>query len=258
MRKETTAGAATNLNTSTKNAATPLLGVLGGMGPLATVDFLQKLIEETPASGDADHVPVIVYSVPQIKDRPAAITGDGESPLPQMLKGIHILRQAGARVIAIPCNTAHYWYDELVSKGGLPIIHIADAVCDELAVRGISTGTVGMIATNGTIAAGFFQQRLAQRGLRFILSSADDQNTLVLPAIGCVKRNDLSRAHTLATRAVQNLRTAGAEAVILACTEIPPAIEFAPAAVSEFCVDATRVLAMACAAWWQDIRKKSS
>jgi aspartate racemase len=58
--------------------------------------------------------------VPQILDRPAAITADGESPLPHMLKGIHTLRQAGAQVIAIPCNTAHYWYDELVSEGGLP------------------------------------------------------------------------------------------------------------------------------------------
>lgn len=254
MNKKSEAGKASSLNPAVKTGASPLLGVLGGMGPLATVDFLQKLIAETPASRDADHVPFIVYSVPQIPDRPAAITGNGESPLPHMLKGIHTLRQAGAQAIAIPCNTAHYWYDELVSKGGLPIIHIADAACDELATRGISTGTVGMIATNGTIAAGFFQQRLAQRGLHCMLSTADDQNTLVLPAIECVKRNDLPRAHTLATRAIQNLRAAGAQAVILACTEVPPALEFAPAAVSEFCVDATRVLARACVTWWQDIR----
>jgi aspartate racemase len=227
------------------------------MGPLATLDFLHKLIEETPASGDADHVPVIVYAVPQIPDRPAAITGGGESPLPHMLKGIHTLRQGGAQIIAIPCNTAHYWYDILVIEGGLPIIHIADAACEELAARGISADTVGLIATNGTIAAGFFQQRLAERGLSCILSSVADQNALVLPAIEHVKRNDLSRAHALATRAVQNLCGAGARAVILACTEIPPAIDYAPTAVSGFCVDATRVLAKACAAWWRDIRIKS-
>jgi len=71
---------------TTKDTANPLLGVLGGMGPLATVDFLHKLIEQTPAACDADHVPVVVYSVPQIPDRPAAITGNGESPLPHMLK----------------------------------------------------------------------------------------------------------------------------------------------------------------------------
>ncbi len=112
-----------------------ILGVLGGMGPLATVDFLQKLIEETPASRDQDHIPVIAYSVPQIPDRPLAILGKGESPLPHMLEGIHTLKRAGAQAIAIACNTAHYWYDDLVLQGGLPILHIADAACR----RGAST-----------------------------------------------------------------------------------------------------------------------
>ena len=84
------------------------LGVLGGMGPLATVDFLQKLIEETPATRDQDHIPLIAYSVPQIPERPAAIAGHGESPLPHMLDGMRTLRNAGATMIAIACNTAHY------------------------------------------------------------------------------------------------------------------------------------------------------
>ena len=241
-----------------EDAADPLLGVLGGMGPLATVDFLRKMIEETPAAGDADHVPVVVYSVPQIPDRPAAITGNGESPLPHMLKGMHTLRQAGARVVAIPCNTAHYWYDDLVREGGLPILHIADAACAELPARGITADTVGIIATNGTLAAGFFQQRLASRGLRCLTSSAADQEALVLPAIACVKRNDLAQAHALAVRAAQRLRESGAQAIILACTEIPPAMEHAPCAVSDICVDATRALARACVAWWQDMRVRTA
>src|SRR6186713_3023570 len=100
-----------------------VLGVLGGMGPLATVDFLKKLIEETPASRDQEHVPVIAYSVPQIPDRPSAIIGQGESPLPQMLEGIHTLKRADAKAVAIACNTAHFWYDDLVRQGGLPILH---------------------------------------------------------------------------------------------------------------------------------------
>ena len=91
----------------------PVLGVLGGMGPLATVDFLRKLIEETPAARDEDHLPVIAWSVPQIPDRPAAITGNGESPLPALLAGVHTLKAAGAVALAIPCNTAHYWYDDM-------------------------------------------------------------------------------------------------------------------------------------------------
>lgn len=253
------AGKAAALMIRTKeDAASPLLGVLGGMGPLATVDFLHKMIEETPAAGDADHVPVVVYSVPQIPDRPAAITGNGESPLPHMLKGMHTLRQAGARAVAIPCNTAHYWYDDLVRDGGLPVIHIADAACTELSARGITADTVGIIATNGTLAAGFFQRRLADRGLRCLTSTAADQETLVLPAIACVKRNDLAQAHALAVRAAHRLRESGAQAIILACTEIPPAMERASSDISAICVDATRALARACVAWWQDARTKTA
>src|ERR671937_468722 len=164
-----------------------LLGVLGGMGPLATVDFLRKLIEETPASRDADHVPVVVYSVPQIPDRPAAIIGDGPSPLPEMAAGVRVLARAGASCIAIPCNTAHYWFDELAREAGAPILHIADAACDALARRGGSP-TVGVIGTRGTIAAGFYQERLTARGLQVVLSSDSDLTDFVLPAIAAVKR----------------------------------------------------------------------
>src|SRR5690606_28553292 len=105
--------------------ANPLLGVLGGMGPLATVDFLSKLIEETAAGRDDDHVPVVVYSVPQIPSRPAAIVSGGPSPLPAMLDGVRTLKGAGATVLAIACNTAHYWYDDLAAAAGIPIVHIA-------------------------------------------------------------------------------------------------------------------------------------
>lgn len=221
------------------------------MGPLATVDFLKKLIQETPAERDAEHIPVVVYSVPQIPDRPAAILAGGDSPLPAMLNGIRILKQAGAACVAIPCNTAHYWYNELARDGGLPILHIADAACEQFTALGLRADSVGLIATRGTIAAGFFQQRLAMRGLRCILNTPSDQDSLVLPAIECVKRGDLPRAHELAVHAAENLRAAGAQAILLACTEIPPALEHAPSDVAAICIDATRALARACVAWWR-------
>jgi len=234
-----------------------LLGVLGGMGPLATVDFLGKLIAETPATRDAEHIPVVVYSVPQIPDRPKAILENGESPLPAMLEGIRTLKQAGAACIAIPCNTAHYWHEPLVREGGLPILHIADAACSRLAASGINAATVGLIATKGTIAAGFFQERLAARGYRCITNTAQDLDTLVLPAIECVKRNDLDQAHRLATEAAQRLQRQGAQAIILACTEIPLAIERQPAAIAALCIDATRALAQDCVAWWQSTQRRT-
>ena len=231
-----------------------LLGVLGGMGPLATVDFLRKLIEETPAARDADHVPVVVYSVPQIPDRPAAILSGGDSPLPAMLAGVRTLRTAGATCIAIPCNTAHFWYDDIVRAAGVAVLHIADAACEQMSARFTDVDTVGLIATTGTIAAGFFQQRLAALGLKCIMNTTDDQDGLVLPAIECVKRNEIERAHELAIRAAESLRNRGAQAVFLACTEMPIAIEHRPSAIADICVDPTRALARACVAWWRGQR----
>lgn len=229
--------------------SSPLLGVLGGMGPLAAADFLAKLVAETPASRDQDHIPYIAYGVPQVPDRPPAILGHGESPLPHMLRGIATLKQAGAQAVAIACNTAHYWYDDLLREGGLPILHIADAVCDLLAERGITSGSIGLIATDGTLKAGFFQSRFTARGLGCIISSREDQAQLVLPAIACVKASDLDHAHQLAVNAVENLLAAGARAVVLACTETPLAVEHAPCSAAAHCIDATRALARACVAW---------
>lgn len=238
------------MNTN-RTTTSPALGVLGGMGPLATVDFLRKLIEETPAARDEDHLPVIAWSLPQIPERPPAITGTGESPLPAMLAGIRTLKTAGAIAIAIPCNTAHYWYDELVREGGLPIIHIADAALAELAQHGSAGNTIGLIGTKGTLAAGFFQKRLEARGLTPLINDDADIDRHVLPAIVHVKRNELDAAGKLLTIAVGKLLDRGASGVILACTETPVVIDRLPAEAATRCVDATRALAKACVQWWR-------
>jgi len=219
------------------------------MGPLATADFLHKLVEDTPATRDQDHIPVIAYSVPDLPDRTRAILSGGESPLPQLLDGIRVLANAGADAIAIVCNTAHFWYDDLAEQSGLPIIHIADAVVDTLG----ASSHVGLIATAGTIAAGFYQTRLAARHIACVVSTPLDQDTLVTPAIECVKRHDLDEAHRLTERAVRRLlqQTSPAPgAVILGCTELPVAIAHRPSDVSNYCIDSTRALARACVAWW--------
>ena len=90
-----------------------MLGVLGGMGPLATADFFAKLVAATSANADSDHVPVLILSEPRIPPRPPAIMGRGESPLPALLARRDQLLAAGATFLAIPCNTAHFWCDQL-------------------------------------------------------------------------------------------------------------------------------------------------
>ena len=133
-----------------------LLGVLGGMGPLATVEFLRKLIEHTPARVDQEHIPCITYSVPQVPCRVTAILDGGPSPLPAMLKGINVLERAGVSAIAIPCVTAHHWFDEMTAATRLPILHIAKATIEVLATNADPGHCVGVLATRATLQAGTF------------------------------------------------------------------------------------------------------
>ena len=226
-----------------------LLGVLGGMGPMAAADFFKKLIEETPAQRDQDHVPVIVYSVPQIPSRDKALTRNGESPLPQMLAGMKILREANAQCIAIPCNTAHFWYDELRSAGGLPILHIVDAVCDEIASCGRATDSVGLLCTEATLAARIYHDRLLQHGIEPMVNLPQERDEFINPAIDLVKMGRLEEAGRAVECAVARLFERGVQTLVLGCTEIPVALEAVRFPEIKKCIDATRALARASVAW---------
>ncbi|MBE0613249.1 MAG: aspartate/glutamate racemase family protein [Burkholderiales bacterium] len=223
-----------------------MLGILGGMGPLATVDFLRKLVERTPAARDQDHVPLVIYSVPQIPDRVGAILAGTESPLPAMLAGVRMLEQAGAKAIAIPCNTAHYWYADLQRESSVPLLHMADCACAQLE-DGIVN--VGLIGTAGTLAAGFYQQRLAARGYQCLLNEQDEIETWVAPGIGMIKAGEVRAGGALLQQALAALIDRGAQRVILACTETPLGLESVAAPQLSRCVDATIALADACIQW---------
>src|SRR5699024_1394419 len=108
--------------------AGPVLGVLGGMGPAATADFLDKLAASTPAARDQEHIATLVYSDPTTPDRSDAMVAEGPDPLPALLHGIEFLSNAGVGAIAIPCNSAHFWYDQMQRATDAPILHIVDAV----------------------------------------------------------------------------------------------------------------------------------
>ena len=226
-----------------------LLGVLGGMGPMAAADFFKKLIEETPAQRDQDHVPVIVYSVPQIPSRDKALTRDGESPLPHMLAGLKILQQANVKCVAIPCNTAHFWYDDLRNASGLPILHIVDAVCDELTSRGSTTGSVGLLCTEATLAARIYHDRLLKRGVEPMVNLPQERDEFINPAIDLVKMGRLEEAGRAVEHAVARLFERGVQTLALGCTEIPVSLEAVHFPAMEKCIDATRALARASVAW---------
>lgn len=217
-----------------------LIGVLGGMGPLATVDFMQKVIEATPVERDQDHVPLIVYSVPQIPDRVSAAFAGTNEPLPAMLIGIKTLEQAGVEAIAIACNTAHAWYDELAASTKVPIIHMVQAV---ISATPKNSGPFALMATLGTLHTGIYQRYMAEAGWQALVPKPDVQ-AIAIDAIAAVKLGEIERARASFDVAAARLLESGAERLLLACTELPVA---AKGSIHEaYCLDATACLAQAC------------
>lgn len=228
-----------------------MIGVLGGMGPLATVDFFRKVLSETPARGDADHVPLLIQSDPRIAPRPAAILSGGRSPLPELLAGRDRLISGGATALAMPCNTAHFWYADLTKDCSVPFLSIVDASVNELSPLADAGSPIGIIATRATLAAGVFDAALARSGYTAMLPNEVVMDTLVLPGIEFVKAGDPLRGGQLIEPAVQALLDHGARAVILACTETPLALDALDSKLRVHCVDSTAALARCCVAWWQ-------
>jgi aspartate racemase len=235
--------AAFDLQRNTGMAERRLIGVLGGMGPLATVDFMQKVIEAMPAERDQDHVPLIVYSVPQIPDRVSAASAGTNEPLPAMLAGIRTLEQAGVEAIAIACNTAHAWYDQLAASTTVRIIHMAQAVID---TASRDNGPIALMATVGTLQAGIYQSYIEKAGWQALVPQPDVQN-VIIDAIAAVKLGEIERARASFDIAAASLLESGAQRLLLACTELPVA---AKGSINEArCLDATACLAQACVAF---------
>lgn len=231
-----------------------LLGVLGGMGPLATLDFQHQLLEATPADRDQHHLPSVVWNVPQIADRQKALAGVGPSPLPQLLEGIEKLNQAGASHIVIPCNTAHHWYPQLSAASDSPILHIVDATVDALLNIPKRPQRVGIIATKGTLDAGWYQQRLAAQGIDAITPNEDELAEWFVPGCYAVKRGKLEEGGKLLSLQALALMARGAQQLVLACTEVPVALRAVDAPFLSLTHDPAQSLAERCSRLWQDYR----
>ena len=206
-----------------------ILGVLGGMGPLASAQFMVRLTLLTQADRDQDHIPTVLWSDPRVPDRTAARLGSGPDPLPALLKGLRGLEAAGCGAVAIPCNTAHGWYPAMQAATGLPILHIVDAAAAELVRLGVTGKPVGIMGTAATLAMQLYQEGLGSRGWPCLIPDAADMADLVTPAIALVKANRVSEAYAPLAEAARRLVARGAQAVVLGCTEIPLGIAAGPA-----------------------------
>jgi aspartate racemase len=225
------------------------IGILGGMGPEATVDCFDKIIKNTPAVRDQDHLRVVIDSNPDVPDRTAAIIGDGESPAPVMVAGCRALQRAGADFIIIPCVSAHVFLAEVQQQIELPILSIFDAVAEAITRDHPEIRVAGLLGTSGTVSGGLFQKRLAQSEITTLVPDAAMQ-VKIMDAIYDIKNAKPSRTRSEITNdlvsAAQSLiikKPEGAQGIIAGCTEIPLALKQQHLAIPYF--DAVTILARA-------------
>ena len=222
------------------------IGILGGMGPEATLDCYSRIISNTPAKTDQEHLRVIIDSNPKVPDRTAAIIAEGQSPVPILVAGCRALQKAGADFIIIPCVSAHFFLDEIQQQIALPILSIFDVVSETITSDHPQIKTVGLMGTTGTINGGLFQKRLAVEGIETMVAG-ETQQSKVMAAIYDIKNSQPARSRAQITSdlvgVADSLISKGARGIIAGCTEIPLALEQKHLSVPYF--DALTLLARA-------------
>jgi len=215
------------------------IGILGGMGPMATVDLMEKIIRLTPAGTDQEHIPILVDCNTQIPDRTAALLSGGPSPLPQMVRSALRLQMMGAQVLAISCNTAHCFYDRLVPYVDRPALHMIRETAAQARRQGIQK--VGLLATDGTIRTGIYGEHFTRQGIQVVLPDREGQRQVMSLIYQGVKAGDRNYDTAPFLDALERLARQGAETFVLGCTELP--LAFAQYQIPFAALDPTEVLA---------------
>ena len=199
------------------NESSLTVGVIGGMGPEATVDFMAKVIALTPVNADQDHVRLIVDQNPGVPDRQEALLRDGENPgqvLAEMARG---LEAQGCDFLVMPCNTAHAFQDDITAAVNIPFISIVDATLD--AIR--AAKCVGVMATVACLRANVYQSTLEARGITHVLPTREEAENLTRLVFEIKRGNKGELTKAALARVTRNLVARGADVIVSACTEIP-------------------------------------
>lgn len=196
-----------------------IIGILGGMGPLATADLFQKIILHTRAETDQQHLHVLIDSNTNIPDRTAALLHGGADPTPELVKSARRLADAGADVLIMPCNTAHNFHAAVQAAVDIPVLHMIALTRDALLARGVRRAA--LLATDGTVQTGIYQRVFSGSGIDLLVPEGDDQAAVMDIIYYGVKAGDMAHPTDGFRRCVESLLARGAETLILGCTELP-------------------------------------
>lgn len=216
-----------------------ILGVLGGMGPAATAEFLRLLALHTPAKTDQEHIIIYMIGDPTIPDRTEFILGGSVNPAPKIKANLDKLIAMGAEVLASPCNTAHYFIDEM--QLNVPLIHI---IKETIKATMEIDSRAFLISTLGTKKSGLFEKHSKALGFEIITPDESVAN-LVQQSINCIKANDIKKGGEHIKKAILSLWEREDLPVILGCTELPLAYT-ASGLESQRVVSSLEALAKAC------------
>lgn len=217
----------------------PVIGIIGGMGPLATCDLMSKIIHFTDAKTDQEHIRICVDSNTNIPDRTEAILHHGKNPVPELVKSALRLEEMGAQLLIMSCNTAHYFYDEVVPYLDVPFMSMIEETVNYLQAHKVDTAAI--FATDGTRNSKVYERALNKRGIKAVYPSEENQKVLMSLIYDYVKAGrEITDAAPL-QKIIDEVWAMGAQKMILGCTELP--IAFEQAGLHKDTVDPTTILA---------------
>lgn len=220
-----------------------IIGIIGGMGPAATIDLYKKIVENTPAEKDQEHIHVIIDSYPQIEDRTEYILYGGKNPAPRLIESAKRLESAGADALIMPCNTAHYFAKDIEKEVNIPLIHIVKCSAEAVKNNYPKTKKIGLIATTGTIKAGVYGNILKEYGFETIDLPEKIENNIMDCIYKGVKAGKTEEYSILFQQCIDEIADLGADLLIAGCTEIPLIMPYVKTKLPA--IDATYELACA-------------
>lgn len=204
-----------------ENTGPRVVGVLGGLGPEATLDFYAKVLSLTPAARDQDHLHLIIDSNPGVPNRNEAVAGTGPSPGPLLAEMAVGLERAGADFLVMVCNAAHAFQGEIKAAVSIPFFSIIEETCDATLRAAPGLKTVGVLGSSGCLDAGLYQQAFAKRGVKALVPEGTDRD-LFMSLLYRIKAGDKGAEVRETMRALADLLVGtGAQAIVAGCTEVP-------------------------------------
>ncbi len=196
-----------------------ILGVLGGLGPLATVYFMDLIVKMTEAKKDQEHISMIVLNHAAIPDRTEFILDASKpNPLPMMIEDAKKLQSAGADYVVMPCNTAHFFYEQIQHNIDIPMLNIIEETV-RFARNEKNVKKLGILATKGTVSAGSYQRMCEKYGVEWAIPSLQDEQSLMNIIYNQVKAGKEININEF-LKIIENMKADGCEAVALGCTEL--------------------------------------